>query len=429
MRRPESLLSAGLALLLLVTAGVAFGKDDGARTRKNYTVSPAAFAKLDEAHKLLAAEQYGEARQALDKLSKRRGLNEHEQAVIQQTYGYIASALDNYKEAAAAFERCLALDALPPAAQHSTQYNLAQLYLADEQFGNAVATLEAWFRAAANPQASAYYLLAVAHVQSGNGAAALEPARKAVEMAGAPKEPWMQLLLSLQLERKDYDAAVVLLERLLELFPKKIYWLQLAAVYAELGREADALGVMQLAYAQGLLDKDSELRNLARMYLYQDIPYRAASVLENGLEAGFIAEDAKALELLADSYLGAREYERAVGPLGRAAELTGDGDLYVRLARVYVGREDWRKAAAALEKALAKRKLENRGRALVLLGIARFSEDEFEAARGAFTEARASGARKAQVDGWLTHLDRLAAQRAHDERAAAAPHPSGEAAD
>ncbi len=229
-----------------------------------------------------------------------------------------------------------------------------------------------------------------------------------MEKAKVPKEPWLQLLLALYLDQKNYGKAVGLLERLVKGFPKKTYWLQLSAVYAELGREDDSAAVMQIAHTQGMLEKDGELRNLARMYLYQDIPYRAARVLEKGIADKKIKEDAKAWELLADSWLNAREYDRALPPLRRAATLSEKGDLYVRLARLHVEAERWGQAAAALRKGLAKKTLKDRGKALILLGISYHSDEHWDDARKAFNQAKDFPAQRKEAERWLTHLERRA---------------------
>ncbi|RMD86058.1 MAG: hypothetical protein D6815_00615, partial [Candidatus Dadabacteria bacterium] len=292
--QPAAILVRAAAVLALAaivgSAAVAAGAEQAGGKRKpvSFTVSEYAYKKLERAHKLLAEEQYEEASKVIEELARRRGLSRHERALIEQTRGYIASSQGRYAEAAAAFERCLKLEALPEGAQLNTRYNLAQLYLALERYDAAIETLKRWFAETENPGPAAYYLLAVAYAQAGRREQALEPARKAVEKAKEPKEAWLELLLALYLERKNYERARPLLEQLVLRFPKKRYWLQLSAVYAELGRERDALAAMQLAYEQKLLDGDSELRNLARMYLYHEIPYQAARVLERGLAEGRI---------------------------------------------------------------------------------------------------------------------------------------------
>ena len=405
------MLAATACLLAVVCTSRAAAAGSSEKKRPvSFTVSEYAYKKLEQAHKLLADEHYREAGEVLDQLAGRRGLNAHERALIEQTRGYIASGQERYAEAAAAFERCLALEALPEGAQLNTQYNLAQLYLAMERFDEAIETLEQWFARVENPAPSAYYLLAAAYMQAGKHEQALEPARKAVEKSKEPKEPWLELLLALYLERKDYGRARPLLEQLAVRFPKKAYWLQLSAVYAELGRDQDALAAMQLAYDQGLLDGDGELRNLARMYLYHEIPYRAARVLEKGLDEGRVKKDAEAWELLADAWLSAREWDKAIGPLERAAKLSDDGKLYVRLGRLHMEREEWKPAIESFEHALAKKTLDERGKTLVLLGISRFSAGDHDGARRAFEQAREFEDQAETAAKWLAHLGRIERQ-------------------
>lgn len=369
----------------------------------SFTVSEYAYKKLEEAHKLLGQEQYGAVRKILDQMAGRK-LNEHERALVHQTYGYLESAQGHYGKAAAQFEQCLAQNALPPATQLDVQYNLAQLYVANEQFGRAATTLKDWFGQVEQPPAHAYYLLAVAYARQDQPDLALPAAAEAVQRAPEPREPWLQLLLSLYLEKKDYAHAADVLRRLLNRFPKKTYWMQLSAVYAALGKEQEALAVMQLAHAQGLLDQDKEIRNLAQMYLYHQIPYRAGVVLEKALADKVVAADAAALTLLADSWLSAREYERALPALERAAELSGSGELYVRLAQLHVDRERWEPAQRALRRALDKGDLRDRGRALLLFGICHASTKEPEAARRAFEQARHYEKSRKAAEQWLRHL-------------------------
>jgi len=394
--------------MLLVTAGVGRATASEAKANRrpaSLTVSEYAYRKLEKAHELLAVEHYEEAAEVVDKLAERRGLNSHERALIAQIRGYVAAGENLYAEAAAAFERCLSMEALPEGSQRNTRYNLAQLYLATERFDDAVSALELWFSDAENPGAAAYYLLAAAYMQAGKRDLAFEPARRAVELAAEPKEGWLQLLLALDLESKDYEASRVILERLVEHFSTKNYWIQLSAVYVELGREADSLATMQLAYQQQLLDKDSELRYLARMYLYHDIPYRAAQVMEKGISNNTINVDTDAWELLADAWMNAKEYSKAIPPLERAAARDDSGKLYVRLGRLRMERREWGEAVTSLEQALAKKKLIGRGRATLLLGISQYSAEHDGLARLAFEKASEFEEVADAATRWIDHLD------------------------
>ena len=68
-------------------------------------------------------------------------------------------------------------------------------------------------------------------------------------------------------------------EILINLYPKKIYYLQLGGTYNQLGREKDYMITLKAAYAKDLLDKESEYLALAQLLLLSENPYWAAKVL------------------------------------------------------------------------------------------------------------------------------------------------------
>lgn len=160
-------------------------------------------------------------------------------------------------------------------------------------------------------------------------------ARQAVELSDAPHEGWLQLLVALHTMKEDYASARPVLEQLVTRFPKKQYWVQLSLIYGASDDYHESLAVQQLAYRQGLLVEDRELRRLARSYLYNEMSFQAARVLAQGLDDGAIEEDTDALELLGNSWISAREYAHALPPLQRAAAIADDGALYVRLGRCW----------------------------------------------------------------------------------------------
>jgi tetratricopeptide (TPR) repeat protein len=207
------------------------------------------------------------------------------------------------------------------------------------------------------------------------------------------------------------------LVELIELFPKKSYWMQLAAVYAETGRHEKALTTVELVYMQGLLDQKGEYMTLAQMYLYNQIPYEAAELLKDGLDKGVLEKDAKTLQLLADSWLHARERERALVPLRQAAELSEDGNVYVRLGQILIDREDWAGAREALAAAIDKGELRHPGHARLLLGIANANEERWGEAERAFVAAREDEKTEKAANYWLQHL---ASRRSAAEQRAAA---------
>jgi tetratricopeptide (TPR) repeat protein len=296
-------------------------------------------------------------------------------------------------------------------------YNVAQIHLATENYEGAVKALRRWFRATNERTPHAYYLLAVAYYQQGKLDKALRPARQAVKISEKPNQSWLQMLVGLYLQEAKYQEALPYVEVLVAHFPKKMYYLQLSALYAQLGEEEKALAVMQLAYEQGFLTLDRELVRLGEMYLYHGLPYRAAVLLEKGLEEEKVEPKAKTLEVLANAWLMARETNRAVEPLILAADLAEAGDVYVRLGQVYLEREEWGAAADALSKGL-ERGVKDEGDAQLLLGITYYNEKKLKSARSAFRAAREFEDNKEHADDWIRMLDRDE-KRAAEEAASA----------
>ena len=358
MRRANRIWAFALTLLLaLGAAGIADAKrkkkDD--EERAQYTLSEAMFKKLNAALEALQAEPplYSEAEKVLKALEDReKRLNPYERALTYQMLAHLESSQERYDSALVYFEKCLVEDALPIISQVQTRFNVAQLYLATEKFQKAVDTLEKWFEEVETPNAGAYYLLAIAYYQLEKIDEALIPAETAVKIAKTPREAHLQLLVGLYYETRKYKEAVRPLKALLVLRPKKTYWKQLSSLYAHLERHPRSLAVMQLAYGQEFLDLDRELRALAQLYLYSDLPYRAALVLQKGLADEIIEPNVKAYEMLANSWLLAREYTSALDPLQRGAEIADTGVLYQRLGAVYLERESWSEATTALGSAI-----------------------------------------------------------------------------
>ena len=234
----------------------------------------------------------------------------------------------------------------------------------------------------------------------------MEPALKAIEITTEPRESWYQLVGALHLRNEDYDSATGVYEELLTRFPKKQYWLQLSLIYSARGNYEHALRIQQLAYVQDLLTKGDELRRLARTFLFHQLPYYAALVLERGLDEKQIELDRDVLELLGNSWIAAREYDRSIEPLQIAADMAEDGRLYLRLGQVRVQREDWSEATELIEKAITKGGLKDAGKAHLLLGISYYSDDHPESARTAFRLARKHESTETDATAWLDHIAR-----------------------
>ncbi len=374
--------------------------------RQVENVGPWAFKRIQMFHEDLREERFDYVRETLDEMRDHPKLNSHERAIMWQGYGYLYISTEDYERAADALGKCIETQGLPFSSELHARYNRAQILVMRERSEDAIAEFEVWFQYARKPSPSAYYMAAMAYMQSGKNQKALEYADLAIAGASQPKESWLQLKNAMLVEEKDYDGAEKVLEQLIELYPKKTYWMQLAAVYSETRRHERALSTLEMAYLQGYLDKESERLTLAQMYLFNQIPYEAAEVLRDSLEDGVVDGDAKDWELLADSWLHARERDKALPAMRKAAELSGDGNTYLRLAQLLIDREEWSEARHALEQALAKGNLRHPGHTQLLLGIADANENRWGDAQQAFAKAQQDEKTRKAADYWLRQVDK-----------------------
>jgi tetratricopeptide (TPR) repeat protein len=379
--------------------------DEDRRARgRLYPVSPRVSRYLAAAAEETDAANTDEAMLLLTKLKPKR-LNPYERALVYRLQGFVAYSAGDAQGAIDAFHKVLAEEILPLKDDVRLRFNIAQLNAGLQNWPDTIRALHDWFGYVQDSNPLAYYLLAIAHFQQDQIDKAIPNAERAVDLAPEPKEGWLQLLAALYIQTGNYADATPVLEELVVRFPKKLYWVQLTLIYGARENYRSSLAVQQVAYQQGLLTEDKELRRLARGYLYADLPHPASEVLAKGMDDGLIERDAEAYELLANSRIAAREYDAALPPLAKAAELADDGELYVRLGQVRLQREEWSEAASMFQKALDRGGLEKPGNALLLLGIASYNDGRTGPARSYFVRARKHEASRPQAEKWLKHIE------------------------
>jgi tetratricopeptide (TPR) repeat protein len=379
-------------------------RQDREQKAMRYPVAQRISRYLSAAAKEVDAGDPQEATRLLQKLRLNR-LNPYERALVYRMLAHIAYGANDSEQAIEYFKKFLEEEVLPIRDEARVRFNIAQLYASLQQWRETIDWLNRWLLYVEDPDPLGFYLMGIAYYQLEDFDAAIAQTKRAVEFRPQPRESWMRLLAALYAQKEDYENAAPVLEELMLRFPKKPYWVQLSLIYGAHENYRRSLSVQQIAYAQGLLTEDKELRRLARSYLYHDLPYPAAKVLEKALEDGSIAPDTEAFELLANSWIAAREYERSLEPLRKAAELSEDGNLYVRLGQVHMQSEAWHEASGLLEKGVEKGGLKDPGNAELLLGIAYYNDGRVARARSAFVRAKVHDSTRESAKNWLTHLE------------------------
>ena len=83
------------------------------------------------------------------------------------------------------------------------------------------------------------------------------------------------------------------------------------------------------------------MENLARLNLYLEIPYQAATLIEKNIQEGNIENSEKNLRLLLGAWTAAREFNKAIEVIDVLAPITGEGKLYIQKAMLLNENGDW----------------------------------------------------------------------------------------
>jgi tetratricopeptide (TPR) repeat protein len=408
----RSLLSlvSGVALaagLFIAAVQPAVAQEEGEQSGNTPapTIDAATGKVLNEAIELLNMENYQGASQKIAALNLEK-LSPYERSKVEQILFNIAYVQEKYGEARGHLQKAIDAGGLNAQEIEQARYQSAQLFMTEEKWKEGAAALEEWFKTAMNPNSAAYYLLAVAYYQQDDFDRALPPAKKAVELMDKPQEGWLGMLSALYLQKEQYRDAVPVLQQLIATVPeKKTYWMQLSSVYGQMEDYPNALAIMQLAYSMGLVTEDSEIRRLADLLVFNDVPYRCSQVLETAIDKKAVSLDEKLYEKLANCWIAAGEFDKAIAPLQRTAELAANGDAFVRLGELQVQREDWDAAIAALQRGIDKGQLRDTGNAQLMMGVAHFSQKKFGEARTWLERAQRSDKHRQVATSYLQAIN------------------------
>ncbi|WP_221799105.1 tetratricopeptide repeat protein [Oceanobacter mangrovi] len=419
MKKPMAMLSASLMVFTLSCIGPgaqsaqAADKPDSSatdnkRVKRSATMRPQIYKKLDAARELADQKKYAEAMEALQDMEKIRR-NSYETAMTYNMVAYVHFNQEDYKGAAKAYEEVLKVENIPESLEQTTLYSLAKLYLIQENYKQALVPLNKWFAIVEEPGAEAYVLRAQIYFQIEQYNKALPDVKTAIAMVkkqgNVPRENWLMLERAVYYQNKDFNNLARCLQDLATLYPKSQYWVQLAAVYSELGQPKRELATLETAFEQHMLTKESELVNYAQALLGQEIPYKAADIIEGGIKQGVIKEDARNMSLLGDAWMLAKEYDKAIVVMTKAAELSGKGSDYFKLAQIHTERQEWDLALKNVNHAIAKGGLTKESSALILKGLVLFNMNELKDAKAAFAQAGKYDEASKTSSQWIDYIE------------------------
>jgi tetratricopeptide (TPR) repeat protein len=392
-----------------------------AETRRTPAMRERVYTRLAEAQECAEVDDVECAQQRLAQVREMDDLNSYETAQMWNFYAFIYFGQDNYREAIRAYEMVLEQPELPLGMEQTTMYTLCQLYFQQERYDDSLAMLDRWFGLAEEPGADPYVLRAQLFYSLQRFEEGIEPVLTAIginqELGRAPRENWYRLLNVFYYELEDYENVIDVLRTMIEIWPKREYFVQLSAMYGQEGNDAAQMGLYEVAHEAGWLTRGNELIQMAQLLLQADVPIRAAKILEAALDSGTVESNERNWRLLAQSWQLAQEDLKAVPAMTRAAGMAEDGTLNVNLAQSYQNLYEWEDCAEAARNGIRKGDLRREDQAYMILGACLFELKEYSAARTAFEDASEDERSRGNGRSWIQYVN---AEESRDRELAAA---------
>lgn len=399
-------MSAGA--LPLGTAQAEEQKKPPEKTRKTQAISAKVYEKLAKAQEAAEAKQYSQAASILDGMIKSGKLKGYDAASVWNVYGFIHYSRERYRDAIKAYKKVVSFKDIPEALEVGTKYTLAQLNFVVEDYPGAIRAMKDWFKVANNPGPDPYVLLGQAYYQTKDYDSALRNVEKGLSEARrreiAPKEHWYLLLRVLYYEKNNYKKTASVLEELIRRWPKREYWVQLAGMYGELKQEKKQLIAMETAYQNNMLQREGELMNMAYLYLGNDMPYKAGKVIDKAIKEDKIKGSSRNYETMGNAWYQAQEIKKAIPALESAAKTSDKGEIFARLAGVYLDNEEFAKSIAAANRALAKGGVKRRDTVYMVKGMAQFNSNKLNAALASFDACAKDKRSKKACGQWKSYV-------------------------
>ena len=282
---------------------------------------------------------------------------------------------------------------------------LADLQMQTKSYEEALVNYKAWMDFTGKSDGDTWTKIANAHYALKQLDKMIVPANNAIAAYGDKqnKNPYI-LKVTSYYESKKFKDAVKTLETVIQIFPEdKTWWTQLGMFYLLIEDYKKGLATLDLAYKQGFLDKESEIKTLASLYSQNQVPYKAAVLLEKYIDSGLVKRDDKNLSSLANAWHASQYIDKAAKYYGELAKMTNSAKHYSKQGMLLKQDEQFKAAIVALNKALdlgAK----NKGRLQMSIAESHFYLEEYKQAYKAINLAMKDPKTKKSAKGWVDFI-------------------------
>jgi len=366
---------------------------------------------LKEAHDDLNAKKYADAIAKLREAEGIAGKTPYDQHLINDMLGFAYARIQNYAEAAKAWEAELD-DGFAPQSEIPTR--VRQLAEANYQIKNYDKAIEFGTRAIKGGFADEELktLVGQAYYLKGDWKNALRFEEglvdEKIKNGQTPKSESLQLVLSACVKLNDSACETRALEKIVTYYPKPDYWYQLLFTMRQQtsGHDANKLQTYRLMSEVDVLKSPEDYTEMAQLALEAGSPGEAQHILEKGIAKGVFTDPrakAKNQRLLESAKKAAATDQANLPKIEKDADAAPNGAKNVGVGLAYLGYGQYDKAVDEISKGLAKGGLRNETEARLLLGIAQLKAGHKEDATKSFHAVKGDPSLERLANLWSLH--------------------------
>ncbi|MEP6940991.1 MAG: tetratricopeptide repeat protein [Rudaea sp.] len=316
--------------------------------------------------------------------------SKYAQGLALQVLANVKFNAQDYKGAIENYKKVIALDALPNDGHFDSMFNLANAYVADEQYQPALDELKVWREQGKRETADSYALEGNVYYRLEKYPEAITAIKKAQSLTDKPKDSWNTILMAAYSSSGQGAQASSVIETQLAKDPNNKKLLHDAiVVYVQSNQYDKALALLDREHVQGLLTEESDYKLAAQLYDQSEKPAAGAKILKEGFDKGVVKPSYEMYKLLGDSFALGQDDKSAIDAYAKASPLAKDGYVdYVR-GSLLLNNDRAREAIESLKQGIAKGGLKKPGEAYIMLGDAYNQIDANADAAAAWQKAKA----------------------------------------
>jgi hypothetical protein len=302
----------------------------------------------------------------------------------------------DYPGAIATYKQLLELNSVNNDAYFDSMYNLANAYVASEQYQAALDQIKIWRDQGKRETPESYALEGNAYYRMQKFPEAIAAIKKAQSMTKEPKDSWNSILMASLAESGQSGEASTVIDEELQKDPKNKQLVHNALViYVQNNQDDKAVALLDREHKDGLITDESDYTSAARFYANigqtgdnPSVAAKGAELLQEGLTKNVVKANAENYKLQGDLYMVAQDQEKALVAYGKASPLATNGDIDYTRAQIVGAQQKWPEAKALADKAIS-RGVTHTGKAYLLLGKLDIALKDTAGAKAALQKAQA----------------------------------------